>query len=196
MSSICTRTACSTVHAILQRFFFFCVAKFAVLMIVTRRIGTKIDTIHVDQVPEIMIETITIRIRTTNTAAMVTIIVIQFTSIRLEAAVVSVQAAAVFEAAVLAEVLEAVVMMQAHTMVSINTHTRISHAKFSIESHTLFQIEWQIVDTATAAVQAIAVVQAIAIATMAIIMTADIRTNECIMIAIKVFAVAMKIIVI
>lgn len=53
-----------------------------VSMIAIHRIGTKIDTIPVDQVPAIMIATITIRIRTTSTAAMATTIAIQFTSIR------------------------------------------------------------------------------------------------------------------
>lgn len=53
-----------------------------VSMIAIHQIGTKIDTIPVDQVPAIMIATITIRIRTTSTAAMATTIAIQFTSIR------------------------------------------------------------------------------------------------------------------
>lgn len=80
--------------------------QFTVLTIVTRRIGTKIDTIRVDQVPAIMIAAITIRM---STAAMGTTIVIQSISIRLEVE-------AVLEA-VAVPALEAVDMMRAHTMV-------------------------------------------------------------------------------
>lgn len=51
-------------------------------MIAIHRIGTKIDTIHVDQVPAIMTATITIRIRKMSTAAMATIIATPCISMR------------------------------------------------------------------------------------------------------------------
>lgn len=53
---------------------------FAVSMIAIRPIDTKIATIHVDQLPVIMIATI--RVRTMSIAVMATIIVIQSTTIR------------------------------------------------------------------------------------------------------------------
>lgn len=84
-------------------------SRFAVSMIATRPIGTKIDTIHVDLLPAIMIATTTIRIRTMSTAAMATIIAIRPTTIRLEEAVVLVAERAV----------EAVAMTLAHTMVTL-----------------------------------------------------------------------------